>query len=112
MIVPGCTYNSVGRVDITSGPGTVPNRFHGGFGFMTDGSLAMDTDAAAGNFYTNGFRQSAAGAIYHFAGVGTVNSNGGYRMSATDQLCTSTASPDTTNSLDGFVATSGRLATF
>lgn len=111
MIVPGCLYNSTGRLDISSAAGIVPNYFHGGFGFMTDGTLAMDSNAPAGNFYTAGFRQSANGAIYHVSGAGTSYNAGGYRMTATDQLCTIGSAPDVFSNLDGFIAASGRLNT-
>jgi len=63
MLVPGLVF-SAGRVLVTKGAGTVPDFFNQGFGFMNDGSLAIDTDTAAGSFYTSGFRQSAAGALY------------------------------------------------
>lgn len=63
MLVPGVTFTS-GRVDITTGAGQTPDYFNQGFGFMNDGSLAVDTDAPTGDNYTKGIRQSAAGAIY------------------------------------------------
>ena len=55
---------SSGRVLITAGAGVVPDYFDQGVGFMSDGSLAIDTDAPAGDVYRAGIRQSADGAIY------------------------------------------------
>lgn len=63
MLVPGLVYSS-GRVDITAGAGQAPNFFNQGFGFMNDGSLAVDTNAPAGSVYVKGFRISASGAVY------------------------------------------------
>jgi hypothetical protein len=63
MLVPGMVYSS-GRVDITAGAGQTPDYISQGFGFMNDGSLAVDTDAPTGSNYTKGFRQSAVGALY------------------------------------------------
>jgi len=86
MLVPGVVFTS-GRVDITTGAGQTPDFFNQGFGFMNDGSLAVDTDAAAGSNYTKGIRQSAAGAIY-----GTTSTNAtdvwleGIRISSTGVL--------------------------
>lgn len=63
MLVPGVTFSS-GRVDITAGAAQAPDHINQGFGFMVDGSLAVDTDAPTGDFYYKGFRMSAAGAVY------------------------------------------------
>lgn len=63
MLVPGMTYVS-GRVDITAGAGQTPDFINQGFGFMNDGSLAVDTNAAAGTNYVKGFRVASNGAVY------------------------------------------------
>lgn len=58
------------RVTVTAGLGTVPAVISGGYGFMANGSLAIDTDVPAGNNYDAGIRMSAAGAVY-----GTITSD-------------------------------------
>lgn len=63
MLVPGMTYVS-GRVDITAGAGQTPDFINQGFGFMNDGSLAVDTNAPSGTNYVKGFRTNANGAVY------------------------------------------------
>lgn len=63
MLVPGVTFVS-GRVDITAGAGQTPDYINQGFGFMNDGSLAVDTNAPAGTSYVKGFRMNASGAVY------------------------------------------------
>lgn len=70
MLVPGLSFSAAGRVQITTGSGIVPNFFNQGFGFMNDGSLAIDGGVPTGNFYTSGFRQTATGALY---GIDLVN---------------------------------------
>lgn len=88
MLVPGMVFSGAGSVDITAGAATTPAFFNEGVGFMADRSLAVDTDAPAGNIWRAGMRQSAAGALY-----GTVTSDptdvfleGGIRVSAIGQL--------------------------
>ncbi len=86
MLVPGLVFTS-GRVDITAGAAQTPDFINQGFGFMDDGSLAVDTDAVDGNDYYKGFRMSAAGAVY-----GTTSRNAsdvyheGIRRSTSGQL--------------------------
>lgn len=63
MLVPGVVFTS-GRVDITAGAAQTPDFFNQGFGFMNDGSLAVDTDAPSGSVYVKGFRMSSNGALY------------------------------------------------
>src|SRR5690606_41788128 len=62
MLVPGLTFVD-GRVSVTLDDDIVPDYINQGFGFMDDGSLAVDTAAPTGNFYTAGFRQSESGAL-------------------------------------------------
>jgi hypothetical protein len=63
MLVPGVIFSS-GRVDITAGAGQTPDFINQGFGFMSDGSLAVDISAPSGDFYYKGFRMSSVGAVY------------------------------------------------
>jgi leucyl aminopeptidase (aminopeptidase T) len=63
MLVPGMPFSS-SRVDITAGAAQAPDFFNQGFGFMNDGTLAVDTNVPAGSNFTKGIRQSAAGAVY------------------------------------------------
>lgn len=69
MLTPGLLFSS-GRVDVTAGAAQTPDFISGGFGFMNDGSLAVDTDAAAGSSYVKGLRMNASGAVY-----GTTSAN-------------------------------------
>jgi hypothetical protein len=63
MLAPGITL--VGdRVPVTAGPGTIPDFYSSGVGFMNNGSLAIDTNAASGNAADQGYAQSPAGALY------------------------------------------------
>lgn len=95
MLTPGLLFSS-GRVDITAGAGQTPDFISGGFGFMNDGSLAIDTDAAAGTLYVKGIRVNAAtGAAY-----GTTSSNAsdlhieGIRISADGAIVYESAAVD------------------
>jgi len=63
MLAPGGTFSS-GRLDITASAGNVPTVFSNGFGWESDGSLCVDTNAAAGTIWNGGFRMTAAGAVY------------------------------------------------
>lgn len=86
MLAPGATFSS-GRVDITADAEQTPDYINQGFGFMDDGSLAVDTDTPDGSHWCGGFRMSAAGAVY-----GTTSATGsdvwvsGVRVSALGQL--------------------------
>lgn len=83
MIVPGTSLTN-GRVDITASGGQVPDYISQGFGFMDDGSLAIDTDAPAGAIFVKGFRISANGALYGTTSTaGTDVWIGGLRCTAT-----------------------------
>lgn len=64
MLVPGMVYNVAGSVTVTTGAAITPDFINQGFGFMNNGSLALDLDPPVGDFYVKGFRVSAAGAIY------------------------------------------------
>lgn len=64
MLAPGMTVNASGRISVTMGAGTVPAFFNEGWGFMANGSLALDTDAPTGDVWQRGFRKSPAGALY------------------------------------------------
>lgn len=87
MIAPGMTINSNGRIECTIGAGTTPNFFNQGVGFMTNGELAIDTNAPSGSNYRNGIRQSSAGAFYGTTSTaGTDIWIGGLRVSASGQL--------------------------
>lgn len=86
MIAPGLKITS-GRVNITAGAGQAPNSINQGFGFMNDGSLAVDTNAPSGGNFINGLAVSAAGAVFGTTTAsGTDVWNSGVRMSATGQL--------------------------
>lgn len=67
MIAPGMMFTPL-RVLVTLGDGIVPDRINNGFGFMNDGSLAIDTGTPTGNLYNNGFRMSPNGAVYGVEG--------------------------------------------
>jgi hypothetical protein len=62
-IAPGMSFTA-DRINVTAGAATAPNNISNGVGFMSNGNLAIDTDAPAGNRYDAGFRLSALGAIY------------------------------------------------
>lgn len=64
MLALGMTINSNGRVTATIGAATDPDFFNEGVGFMSNGELAIDTDAPSGSIYREGIRQSALGAFY------------------------------------------------
>lgn len=81
-IAPGLTISS-GRVSITAGAGQVPNFISQGVGFMNNGSLALDTNAVAGNVQDNGFAMNASGALYGtLSTAGTDDYQAGARRSA------------------------------
>ena len=64
MFVPGVLFSS-GRVDITSGNGQAADfRGPGGFGFMNDGTLAVDTAAPSGSRFIKGFLVNSSGAVF------------------------------------------------
>lgn len=64
MLVPGLTFGAGARVAATIGAATAPNFQNQGFGFMTGGNLAIDTNAPAGGIFYKGFALSVAGALY------------------------------------------------
>lgn len=86
MLAPGMLFVGT-QVDVTIGAAQAPNFINEGIGFMNDGSLAIDSDAPAGEFYKAGLRLNAAGAIYGttVAAAGDVW-NEGVRMSSLGQL--------------------------
>jgi len=87
MLAPGMTINSNGRVEATVGAATEPDFFNEGVGFMSNGDLAIDTDAPAGSNYRAGIRQNAAGAFYGTTSTaGTDLWIGGLRVSVDGQL--------------------------
>jgi hypothetical protein len=63
LIVPGESFTD-GRLNITASNGQAPDYLSQGFGFMDDGSLAVDTDTPAGSIWNKGFRLNATGAVY------------------------------------------------
>jgi hypothetical protein len=63
MLVPGVTFVS-GRVDITAGAAQTPDFINQGFGFMNDGSLAVDTNAPSSGIYYKGFQMNSSGAVH------------------------------------------------
>lgn len=78
---------SGGRVSITAGAAQAPNFIAGGAGFMNNGSLAIDTNAVAGNAADNGFAQNASGAYYGTTTLaGTDDYQAGLRRSAAGAL--------------------------
>lgn len=111
MLVPGMTFSS-GKVDITAGSGTTPDYVNQGFGFMTDGSLAVDTDVPAGDIWNAGRRLSAAGALY---GTTTAAADdvwlAGIRFSALGQLVYEAAAAATYQNGNPQTATNFRFAT-
>lgn len=89
MLANEMTFDAAtGSVNATIGAATAADRRgQGGFGFMNNGDLAIDTDAPAGSIYVKGIRLNASGAIY-----GTTSTNAsdvwleGIRISASGQL--------------------------
>ena len=94
MLVPGITFTAASRTNATIGAGTAPNFQNQGFGFMTGGNLAIDTNIPAGSIFYKGFALSAAGALYGT----TVQSASdawveGIRVSAIGQIVYESANP-------------------
>jgi hypothetical protein len=89
MLANEMTFDAAsGSVNATVGAATAADRQgQGGFGFMTNGDLAIDTDAPAGDTYVKGLRLNSSGAVY-----GTTSTNAsdawleGIRISASGQL--------------------------
>jgi hypothetical protein len=64
MLAPGISFNGT-QVMVTAGAATTAAVINGGYGFMANGSLALDTDAPAGNSYAGfGIRLNTTGALY------------------------------------------------
>src|SRR5688572_22338253 len=63
MLVPGVIFVS-NRIDIITGLNIVPDFINQGFGFMSGGELAVDTEVPSGDNYTKGFRLNANGAVF------------------------------------------------
>jgi hypothetical protein len=65
MIVPGELFTGT-QITVTRGLGTTATQILQGFGFMNDGSLALDTTAvpATPASITKGVAQNASGAAY------------------------------------------------
>jgi len=86
MIVPGVTFTD-GRIAASVESGVDPTNFHGGFGFMADGTFAIDTAAPAGSASVKGYRMSSLGAIYGTtATAGSDSFIEGVRVSAAGQV--------------------------
>lgn len=104
MLAPGGTFSS-GRLDVTASAGNEPAVFSNGFGWESDGSLTIDTDAPAGSNFNAGFRTSAAGALY-----GTTSSNAsdvflqGLRVSADGAVVFESAAASTFDNGNGITA--------
>lgn len=64
MLVPGVIFSAVRRVDITAGAGQTPDFINQGFGFMNDGTLAVDTNAPSSGIYYKGYQMNASGAVH------------------------------------------------
>lgn len=63
MIAPGMTIVN-DRILATIATGIVPDFFNNGVGFMNNGSVAIDDDVPAGDYYFAGYRRNASGAFY------------------------------------------------
>jgi hypothetical protein len=63
VLAPGSTF-ATDRLDITASAGNVPAVIVNGWGFESDGSLCVDTNAVAGSIWMGGFRKTATGAVY------------------------------------------------
>ncbi len=89
MLANEMTFDAAtGSVNATIGAATAADRQgQGGFGFMNNGDLAIDTDAPAGSTYVKGIRLNTSGALY-----GTTATNvtdvwlEGIRISVSGQL--------------------------
>lgn len=108
MLVPGVIFSS-GRVDITSGAAQTPDFINQGFGFMNDGTLAVDTNAPSGGAFYKGFAMSSSGAVFGTtARSGTDVFHEGIRRTTTGQLvfesaaATNYSSRNPTTSNDAF----------
>jgi hypothetical protein len=86
MLCPGLLFTE-DRVTATVGAGQTPDYRNAGFGFMNNGSLAVDTNAAAGSTYYNGFRMSANGAVYGVASGTIANWIEGVPVTADGAIC-------------------------
>lgn len=85
-LVPGLTITN-GRVDVTVAAGSDPDFFNQGVGFLSNGTLAIDSDAPTGSNYRAGIRQNANGAFFGTTSTaGTDIYVGGLRVSAAGQL--------------------------
>lgn len=95
MLVPGMTFTAAGRTNATIGAATAANfQGQGGFGFMANGNLAIDTNAPAGTTYVKGIRLNSSGALY-----GTTTQSGtdawveGIRVTSIGQIVYQSANP-------------------
>ena len=110
MLAPGGTFSS-GRLDITASAGNVPSVFSQGFGWESDGSLCVDTDAVSGSIWNGGFRMTAAGAVF-----GTTSANAsdvwiqGIRVSSGGAIVYEAAAVTSYSNGNGFTS-NGRIAT-
>lgn len=94
MIAPGMRFSAAGRVEATIGAAITPNFFNEGVGFMSNGDIAVDTDAPAGNVYRAGVRQSSAGAFYGTTSTAATDVYvGGMRISNLGQIVYEVADP-------------------
>jgi len=109
MLAPGGTFSS-GRLDITASAGNVPAVFSNGFGWESDGSLCVDTNAVSGSIWNGGFRMTAAGAVFGTTSVaGSDVWIGGVRVSTGGAVVYEVAAQSTFDNGNGITA-NGRLA--
>lgn len=109
MLAPGMSFAS-SRVNTTIGSGTAANFINQGIGFMSNGDLAIDTDAPAGTNFKGGIRLNSTGAIYGTttAAAGDVWVEG-IRVSSLGQVVYEAAAATFFNNGNPFTS-NGRLA--
>lgn len=93
MLFPGVTFTG-DKVSATIASGVTPDVIQSGVGFMDDGSVAIDTAAPAGDIYVQGFRRSAAGAIYGTTSTNDSHATQGVLVNDSGQLVYVDADPD------------------
>lgn len=111
-LAPGQKFDGSGRIVTTSGAGQVANFINQGYGFLNDGSLAIDTNAPAANpTFVNGIAVNASGAIHgKTATLGTDVFLEGVRVSILGQVCYGTTVAIGFQNGNGIVASNDKIA--
>lgn len=87
MLAPGMTINSSNQVVVNRSAGNTSDFVNEGFGFKSNGALAMDTAAVSGTNWCGGFRINNTACIFvTTATAGTDVWKSGLRISKDGQL--------------------------